>query len=122
MVDTCRGVEYATKVKKGTYGSEWFKCDDRWDEADAIEKFIKQHLKVDDEAQEACEGGCDILAETPSELRCRPIGIGIKDTKEKPKVTLKRVETKVRRTEWCAYLLVVEEDSKVRVTTRCSCI
>jgi len=120
-MDTCDGVEYTTTIEKGKYGSDWFDCDVNWDEGDAIAKFIKEHLKKDGKAQKPCEGDCDVLSDKKKKTEyCRPVGIEIHVVHGKAK--LKRAETEIDHDTYCSYILVVSEDSTIKVKTRCRCL
>lgn len=119
MADTCKGVEYGTTIKEGTYGSRWFKCKDGLDKGSAIEAFMADALKKDGKAQKPCTGDCDDPDKAENRV-CQPISIKI--AVEEGDITFKLVKQKVRKTEYCSYLLVVHEDTSVTVTTKCDCL
>lgn len=119
MADTCKGVEYSTTIKEGTYGSRWFKCNDGLDKGSAIEAFMANDLKKDGKAQDPCTGDCKDPNKAENRV-CQPISIKIHP--DEGDITFKPVEQKVRKQGFCSYLLVVHEDSTITVTTKCDCL
>ena len=107
----CRGRSDQFTLKKGTYVSDWFKCDSKNDKSKAISAFLSKIGWTG----KPCEGDC-----TDANEDCLPIKL--KQSTVDGEADLGIAEVTLFDTKYCQYILFLRKDSEIAMSTNCDCL